>query len=92
MNFISTLIKFKWTIFFIHSVSAESFDLLIKQQEIQIFIMFMKDIDQQFQFDVKNQMKLINLNNVEIVVVNLQNIKKKLFFEYHDYLDIFDRI
>ena len=33
--------------------------------------MFMKNIDQQFQFDVKNQMKLINLNNIEIVVVNL---------------------
>ena len=37
-------------------------------------------------------MKLINLNNVEIAVVNLQNIKKKLSFEYHDYFDIFDRI
>ena len=31
--------------FFIHNVSAESFDLLVKQQEVQIFIMFMKDID-----------------------------------------------
>ena len=36
-------------------------------------------------------MKSINLNNVEIVAVNLQNIKKKLLFEYHDYLDVFDR-
>ena len=36
-------------------------------------------------------MKSINLNNVEIAVVNLQNIKKKLFSEYHDYLDVFDR-
>ena len=36
-------------------------------------------------------MKLINLSNVEIAVVNLQNTKKKLFFEYHDYLDVFDR-
>ena len=54
--------------------------------------MFMKNIDQQLQFDVKNQMKLINVNNVEIAVVNLQNIKKKLFFEYHDYFDVFDRI
>ena len=53
--------------------------------------MFMKDIDQQFQFDVKNQMKSINLNNVEIAVVNLQNIKKKLSFEYYDYLNVFDR-
>ena len=53
--------------------------------------MFMKDIDQQLQFDVKSQMKSINLNNVEIVVVNLQNIKKKLFSEYHDYLNVFDR-
>ena len=52
----------------------------------------MKDIDQQLQFDVKNQMKLINLNNVEIAVANLQNIKKKLSFKYHDYLDVFDRI
>ena len=40
--------------FFIHNVNAESFDLLVKQQKVQIFIMFMKDIDQQFQFDVKN--------------------------------------
>ena len=77
--------------FFIHSVNAESFDLLVKQREVQIFIMFMKDIDQQFQFDMKSQVKSINLNNVEIVVVNLQNIKKKLFFEYHDYFDVFDR-
>ena len=41
--------------------------------------MFMKDIDQQLQFDVKNQVKSINLSNVEIVVVNLQNIKKNCF-------------
>ena len=51
----------------------------------------MKDIDQQLQFDVENQMKSISLNNVEIVVVNLQNIKKKLPSEYHDYFDVFDR-
>ena len=54
--------------------------------------MFMKDIDQQLQFDVKNQVKSINLNNVEIVAVNLQNIKKKLLFEYYNYFDVFDRI
>ena len=36
-------------------------------------------------------MKSINLNNVEIAAVNLQNIKKKLSFEYHDYLDVFNR-
>ena len=36
-------------------------------------------------------MKSISLSNVEIAVVNLQNIKKKLFFEYHDYLDVFNR-
>ena len=41
---------------------------------------------------MKSQMKSINLNNVEIAAVNLQNIKKKLFSEYHDYLDIFDRV
>ena len=77
--------------FSIHSVNAESFDLLVKQQEVQIFAMFMKDIDQQLQFDVKSQVKSINLSNVEIAVVNLQNIKKKLSFEYHDYFDVFDR-
>ena len=52
----------------------------------------MKNIDQQLQFDVKNQVKSINLNNVEIVIVNLQNIKKKLLFEYYDYFDVFDRV
>ena len=41
--------------------------------------MFMKDINRQLQFNVKNQIKLINLNNVEIAVVNLQNIKKNYF-------------
>ena len=40
--------------FSIHNVNAESFGLLVKQQKIQIFAMFMKNIDQQFQFDVKN--------------------------------------
>ena len=54
--------------------------------------MFMKNIDQQFQFDVKSQMKSINLNNVEIAAVNFQNIKKKLLSKYHDYLDVFDRV
>ena len=37
-------------------------------------------------------MKSISLSNVEIAVVNLQNIKKKLSFEYHDYLDVFDQV
>ena len=82
----------KEKLFFIYNVDAELFDLLIKQSEVQIFVMFMKDIDQQLQFDVKSQMKSINLSNVEIVVVNFQNIKKKLSFKYHDYLDVFDRV
>ena len=51
----------------------------------------MKNIDQQLQFNVKSQVKLISLNNVEIAVVNFQNIKKKLLFKYHDYFDVFDR-
>ena len=77
--------------FSIYSVNAEPFDLFVKQQKIQIFTIFMKNIDQQLQFDVKNQIKLISLNNVEIAAANLQNIKKKRFSEYHDYLDVFDR-
>ena len=81
----------KKKLFSIHSVDAELFNLLTKQSKIQIFVMFMKNIDQQFQFDVKNQIKSINLSNVEIAAANLQNIKKKLSFEYHDYLDVFDR-
>ena len=78
--------------FLIYSVNVKSFGLLIKQQKVQIFVMFMKDIDQQLQFNVKSQIKLINLSNIEIAVVNLQNIKKKLSSEYHDYFDVFDRI
>ena len=78
--------------FFIHNVNVESFDLFVRQQEVQIFAMFMKDIDQQLQFDVENQMKSISLSNVEIAVVNFQNIKKKLSSKYHDYLDVFNRI
>ena len=77
--------------FSIHNVGAEPFGLLVKQQKVQIFVMFMKDIDQQFQFNVKSQVKSISLSNVEIAVVNLQNIKKKLLSEYHNYLDVFDR-
>ena len=52
--------------------------------------MFMKDIDQQLQFNAKNQVKLFNLSNVDIAVINFQNIKKKLFSEYHNYFDVFD--
>ena len=40
--------------FFIHNVNAKSFDLFIKQQKVQIFTMFIKNIHQQLQFDVKN--------------------------------------
>ena len=54
--------------------------------------MFMKNINQQFQFDMKNQVKSISLNNVEIIIVNFQNIKKKLFFKYHDSFNVFDRV
>ena len=50
----------------------------------------MKNIDQQLQFNVKNQMKSINLNHVKIVVVTFQNIKKKLSFKYYNYLNVFD--
>ena len=74
--------------FYIHNVSAKSFNLLTRQQEIQIFIIFMKNIDQQLQFDVKSQTKSIDLNNVKAAIVNLQNINKRLSSEYYDYLDV----
>ena len=54
--------------------------------------MFMKDIDQQLQFDVKSWTKLVNFNNIKIAVVNFENIKKKLSFKYHNYLNVFDWI
>ena len=54
--------------------------------------MFMKDIDQQLRFNVQSRMKLINFNNVETVVVNFQNIKKKLSPKYYNYFNVFDRI
>ena len=36
-------------------------------------------------------MKLINLNDIEIVIVDFQNIKKKLFFNSYNYFNVFDR-
>ena len=77
--------------FSIHSVGAEPFGLLARQQGVQIFAMSMEDIDQQLQFDVESQVESISLSNVEIAAANLQDIKKKLPSEYHDYLDVFDR-
>ena len=41
--------------------------------------MFIKDIDQHLRFDVKSQIKLISFNNIEIVIITLQNIKKFIF-------------
>ena len=53
--------------------------------------MFMKNINQQFRFDIKSRIRSISFNNVEVVVINFQNIKKKLLIQYHDDFNVFDR-
>ena len=77
--------------FTIHSVGAEPFGCLSRKPDVHIFAMSMEDLDRQLAFDRECQIEEVSLNTVEAASVNLEEVKKKLPLEHHEYLDVFDR-
>jgi hypothetical protein len=58
----------------IHSITAASFNTLSRQKNVEIFVVFMKDLDIQ----LKKQ------DNSKVI-----DSKSMISFEYHDFLDVF---
>lgn len=80
--------------FSIHSVGAASFASIARRAEdtgTQLFAMSMEDIDREIAFDIAVKMEEISLASVEASTQNLEEVKRKLPPEYHDFLDVFDR-
>ena len=75
--------------FSVCSVGAAPYAVLARQEEVQIFAMSMKDIDKQLALDRECRSEELSLkaNASE----HLEEIRRKLPPEYHEYLDVFDR-
>ncbi len=63
--------------------------MLVKWSDIKIFAVIILKIDWLIT-TVENKSEEVNLHELSYAEV-LKQVKIKLLFEYHDYLDIFDR-
>jgi len=63
--------------------------MLVKRSDVKTFAVIVSEIDRLIT-TVENKLEEVNLHELSHVEI-LEEIKVKLLFEYHDYLDIFDR-
>ncbi len=63
--------------------------MLVKRSDIKIFAVIILKIDRLIT-TVENKSEEVNLHELSHVET-LEQVKVKLFFEYHDYLDVFNR-
>ncbi len=70
-------------------IEAATYRMLVKQSDVKIFAVIISKIDRLIT-TVENKSEEVNLHKLSHVEI-LKKIKVKLFFEYHDYLDVFDR-
>ncbi len=70
-------------------IRTTSYRMLIKRSDMKIFTVIVSEIDRLITtFEKKpEEMNLHELSHVEA----LEQVKIKLFSEYHDYLNVFDR-
>ncbi len=73
----------------IFMIEAATYRMLVKWSDIKIFAVIILKIDQLIT-TVKNKSEEVNLHELSHVET-LEQVKIKLFSEYHDYLNIFDR-
>ncbi len=70
-------------------IETATYRMLVKQSDVKIFAVIILKIDRLIT-TVENKSEEVNLHELFHAEV-LEQVKIKLFFEYHDYLDIFDR-
>ncbi len=80
--------------FSIQNIDVASFQALVKRKkknQIEIFAMFIEDIDRKIIYNTQCELDVINVFSVDETTQNLEDIKVKLSLKYQDFLDIFDR-
>ncbi len=73
----------------IFMIEAAVYRMLVKRSDIKIFAVIVLKIDRLIT-TVENKSEEVNLHELSHVEI-LEQVKVKLFSEYHDYLDVFDR-
>ncbi len=73
----------------IEMIKTATYRMLVKRSDVKIFAVIISKIDRLIT-TVENKLEEVNLHELFHTEV-LEQIKVKLFFKYHDYLDIFDR-
>ena len=63
----------------------------LKKNQIEVFALFMKNIDRKIAYNTQCNLNVLNISFIEKTTQNLKAIKVKLSSEYHDFLDVFDR-
>jgi len=70
-------------------IETATYKMLVKWSDVKTFAVIILKIDRLIT-TVENKLEEVNLHELSYVEI-LEEIKVKLFFEYHDYLDMFDR-
>ncbi len=70
-------------------IETATYRMLVKRSDVKTFAVIVSEIDRLIT-TVENKLEEVNLHELSHVEI-LEEIKVKLLFEYHDYLDIFDR-
>jgi len=81
-------------LFSIQNIDVVFFQALVKRKkknQIEIFAMFIKDIDRKIVYNTQCELNVINVFSVDETTQNLENVKVKLSSKYQDFLDVFDR-
>ncbi len=71
-------------------IETATYRMLVKHSDVKIFAVIVLKIDQLIT-TAENKSEEVNLHELSHAEV-LKQVKIKLFFEYHDYLNIFDRV
>jgi len=81
--------------FSIQSINVTSFKTLLnrsKKNQTEVFALFMKNIDRKIMYNTQYDLNALNVSFIKKTTQNLKVIKVKLSSEYHDFLDVFDRV
>jgi len=70
-------------------IETVTYRMLVKRSDVKTFAVIILKIDRLI-ITVENKFEEVNLHELSHVEI-LEEIKVKLLFEYHDYLDVFDR-
>ncbi len=80
--------------FLIQNIDVIFFQALVKgkkKNQIEIFAMFIEDIDRKIIYNTQCKLDVIDVFSVDETTQNLEDIKVKLSSKYQDFLDVFDR-